>query len=39
MRGALLDLVPAGQWVTTDGLRAYYHLAATDGADLATRYG
>ena len=39
MRGALLDLVPAGQWVTTDGLRAYYHLAATDGADLATLYG
>ena len=39
MRGALLDLVPAGQWVTTDGLRAYYYLAATDGADLTALYG
>ena len=36
---ALLDLVPAGEWATTDGLRAYYALVAAEGADLATVSG
>ena len=35
----LLDLVPAGEWATTDGLRAYYSLVTAAGADLATLHG
>ena len=35
----LLDLVPAGEWATTDGLRAYYSLVTAEGAGLATLHG